>query len=60
MELTDPREEPEAKLSTEEVPATGDSAPTLGLAALLGGGATSVTADVHMRRAASKHPSRSA
>ena len=51
---------PATKPSTEEVPATGDPASALGLAALLSSGTASVAAGVRMRRAALRRPSRTA
>ena len=53
-----PSTKPATRPSTEEVPATGDPASALGLAVLLGSGATSVAAGVRMRRAPSRRPSR--
>ena len=53
-----PDAKPTTKPSTERIPATGDPASALGLAVLLGSGATSVAAGVRMRRAPSRRPSR--
>ena len=51
---------PTTKPSTEMVPATGEPASALGLAVLLGSGATSVAVGVRMRRLTSRRSSRTA